>query len=306
MTGPARAALGAVALWLPAGTASAQFAAPSAVVRTVPATPARGSAAWLEVLDDPSRNDLARLTGVAGEAAGEPLHFEATDRGYRALLGIPLEGDDTLSAALHLSRGTRVDTMPVRLPVRQPAYPRERLTVPPRMVQHDSATRVRIESEVARAREVSRRSHETPRLWSPPLTLPRPTRITSPYGGAREYNGRVTSRHTGTDFAGALGAPVLAAARGVVALVADFYLAGRAVYLDHGGGLVTGYFHLSRAAVAAGDTVEAGARIGSVGRSGRVTGPHLHWILRYGTISLDPMSLVRLSDREGEPPTLAQ
>ena len=306
MTGVARAALGAVALWLPAGTASAQFAAPSAVVRTIPTTPARGSAAWLEVLDDPSRNDLARLTGVAGEAAGEPLHFEATDRGYRALLGIPLEGDDTLPAALHLSRGARVDTMPVRLLVRQPAYPRERLTVPPRMVQYDSATRVRIDSEVARAREVSRRSHETPRLWSPPLTLPRPARITSPYGGAREYNGRVTSRHTGTDFAGALGAPVLAAARGVVALVADFYLAGRAVYLDHGGGLVTGYFHLSRAAVAAGDTVEAGARIGSVGRSGRVTGPHLHWILRYGRISLDPMSLVKLSDQEGEPPTVAQ
>ncbi len=302
----ARAALGAVALWLPAGTAGAQFAAPSAVVRTIPTTPARGSAAWLEVLDDPSRNDQARLTAVAGEAAGEPLHFEATGRGYRALLGIPLEGDDTLPAALHLSRGGRVDTMLVRLLVRQPAYPRERLTVPPRMVQYDSATRARIESEVARAREVSRRSHESPRLWSPPLTLPRPGRITSPYGGAREYNGRVTSRHTGTDFAGALGAPVVAAARGVVALVADFYLAGRAVYLDHGGGLVTGYFHLSRAAVAAGDTVEAGAPIGAVGRSGRVTGPHLHWILRYGRISLDPMSLVQLGEQEGEPPTLAQ
>ena len=106
-----------------------------------------------------------------------------------------------------------------------------------------------------------------------PLTLPRDSRITSPYGGAREYNGQVTSRHTGTDFAGAVGAPVGAAARGVVALVADFYLAGRAVYLDHGAGLVTGYFHLSQADVAEGDTVAAGQRIGAVGRTGRVTGP---------------------------------
>jgi murein DD-endopeptidase MepM/ murein hydrolase activator NlpD len=81
-----------------------------------------------------------------------------------------------------------------------------------------------------------------------------------------------------------------------VALAADFYLAGKAVYLDHGGGLVTGYFHLSRAEVAPGDTVRAGQRIGAVGRSGRVTGPHLHWIMRYGTISLDPMSLVRLRE----------
>jgi len=80
----------------------------------------------------------------------------------------------------------------------------------------------------------------------------------------------------------------------VVALVADFYLAGHAVYLDHGGGLVTGYFHLSRVAVTAGDTVAAGTVIGAVGRSGRATGPHLHWIARYGGITVDPMSLFAL------------
>jgi murein DD-endopeptidase MepM/ murein hydrolase activator NlpD len=104
----------------------------------------------------------------------------------------------------------------------------------------------------------------------------------------------VTSRHLGTDFAGATGTPVKAAGRAVVALVAHFYLAGRAVYLDHGGGLVTGYFHLSRVSVAAGDTVAAGAVIGAVGRSGRATGPHLHWIARYGAITVDPMSLFAL------------
>ena len=105
----------------------------------------------------------------------------------------------------------------------------------------------------------------------------------------------------GTDYAGRLGAPVRAAGRGVVALVADFYLAGHAVYLDHGGGLVTGYFHLSRVDVATGDTVAAGQRIGAVGRSGRATGPHLHWIARYGGITVDPASLFQLSD-SGMPP----
>jgi murein DD-endopeptidase MepM/ murein hydrolase activator NlpD len=278
----------------PGKPVQAQFAAPSAVVRTSPQTPARGSAAWLEVQDDPSRNDQSQITVVGGEAAGEPLHFERRDRGFVALFGVPLEGDDTVAVTLGLSRGDRVDTSVVRLIVRQPDYPRERITVPPRMVDYDSATGARIETEGLRARQVSRSSHDTPRLWSLPLTLPRPSRITSPYGGAREYNGKVTSRHTGTDFAGAVGAPVMAPTRGVVALVADFYLAGRAVYLDHGGGLVTGYFHLSRADVVAGDTVRAGQRIGAVGRSGRVTGPHLHWIMRYGAISLDPMSLVEL------------
>lgn len=283
----------AAAPWV-AAEARAQFAAPSAVVRTTPRAPARGSAAWLEVQDDPSRNDQSPLTGVMGEAAGEPLHFERRDRGYTALFGIPLEGGDTVGVTLRLSRGDRMDTSLVLLIVRQPDYPSERITVPPRMVEYDSVTRARIESEGLRAREVSRRSHDTPRLWSLPLRLPRPGRITSPYGGAREYNGKVTSRHTGTDFAGAVGAPVVAPTPGVVALVADFYLAGKAVYIDHGTGLVTGYFHLSRANVVVGDTVRAGQRIGAVGRSGRVTGPHLHWIMRYGTISLDPMTLVEL------------
>ena len=275
--------------------AVAQFAAPSALVTTWPTEPARGSAVWLRVEDDWSRNDQPRLTSVEGEAAGEPLHFEPAERGYGALLGVPVEGDTALAVTLRLSRSGRVDTTVLWLAVTEPGYPRERITVPPRMVQYDSATKARVESEGARAREVSRRSHDTPRLWSPPLVLPRRSRITSPYGGAREYNGQVTSRHTGTDFAGAVGTPVVAPARGVVALVADFYLAGRAVYLDHGRGLVSGYFHLSQVGVAAGDTVAAGQRIGAVGRSGRVTGPHLHWIVRYGAISIDPMTMVTLS-----------
>lgn len=278
--------------------AKAQFAAPTVLVRTTPETPARGAAALLELADDPGRSDLSPITDAGGEAAGEPLHFTRQDGAVTALFGIPLEGGDTLAVTLWLARGSRVDTTRVMLPLRQPDYPRERITVPPRMVEYDSATRARIESEGLRAREVSRRSHDTPRLWSLPLTLPRSSRITSPYGGAREYNGTVTSRHTGTDFAGAVGAPVVAPTRGVVAMVADFYLAGKALYIDHGAGLVTGYFHLSRADVTVGDTVEAGQRIGAVGRSGRVTGPHLHWIMRYGTISLDPMTLVELGKRE--------
>jgi murein DD-endopeptidase MepM/ murein hydrolase activator NlpD len=267
-------------------------------VRTIPPAPARGSVAWLEVEDDLSRKDQTSLTGVEGEAAGEPLHFDHVGGRFIALLGVPIEGGDKVRVSLRLSRQERVDSVLVGLVVRHPSYPSERLTVPPRMVEHDSVTRVRIDSELARAREVSRRSHETPRLWSLPIALPRGSRITSGYGGAREFNGRVTSRHMGTDFAGAVGAPVGAAARGVVALVADFYLAGRAVYLDHGAGLVTGYFHLSQAQVAEGDTVQAGQHIGAVGRSGRVTGPHLHWIMRYGAISVDPMTLVELG-REG-------
>jgi murein DD-endopeptidase MepM/ murein hydrolase activator NlpD len=66
------------------------------------------------------------------------------------------------------------------------------------------------------------------------------------------------------------------------------------VYVDHGAGLITAYFHLSRQDVMQGDTVEAGQQIGLVGATGRVTGPHLHWVARYGSVTVDPRSLLAL------------
>jgi murein DD-endopeptidase MepM/ murein hydrolase activator NlpD len=141
-------------------------------------------------------------------------------------------------------------------------------------------------------RAVSDGSHDTPRMWEPPILAPRDSRITSGFGHGRMFNDEVQSRHTGTDFAGAVGAPVRAPARGVVALVDDFYLGGGVIYLDHGAGLVTAYLHLSAKDVAEGDVVERGDVIGRVGATGRVTGPHLHWIVRYGRHTVDGLSLL--------------
>jgi hypothetical protein len=268
-------------------------------IGTRPAPAARGSVVWL--VARPGGKPDTSLT-LDGTAAGEPLHFERLPHGrFRTLMGIPLEGGDTLPITLRLSTGETTDTVLVGLAVEHPIYVSERLTVAPKYAEPDSAARARIDGELAESRALSREAHDTPRLWTGPFRRPRPTRITSVYGTAREFNGRVTSRHLGTDFAGKVGAPVRAPARAVVALVADFYLAGHAVYLDHGAGLVTGYFHLSRVDVAAGDTVAAGQVIGAVGRSGRATGPHLHWIARYGGITVDPMSLFRLGDRTERP-----
>jgi murein DD-endopeptidase MepM/ murein hydrolase activator NlpD len=260
---------------------------------TAPAPATRGNVVWLYVR--PAVGPADTSITLDGTAAGEPLHFERLDDGrYRSLLGIPLEGGDTLPITLGRSTGAITDTITLRLAVRHPAYANERLTVAPRYAQPDSAARGRVDAELAQSRGISRRAHDTPRLWWGRFVRPRPTRITSGFGTGREFNGHVTDRHMGVDFAGKVGAPVRAAGRAVVALVARFYLAGNAVYLDHGGGLVTGYYHLSRVVVAAGDTVAAGQVIGAVGQTGRATGPHLHWIARYGAITVNPASLFTL------------
>jgi murein DD-endopeptidase MepM/ murein hydrolase activator NlpD len=259
-------------------------------ISTVPSRPNRASLAWIVVR--PARGDS--ILALDGEASGEPLHFTWHRGAFRSLAGISLDGGDSLALTLVITRPSATDTSVAQLAVGHPNYPSERLTVAPRFVQPDSATQTRIDSEVEKAHALAREAHSTPRLWRAPFRAPRPGKVTSPFGTAREFNGQVTTRHLGTDFAGKVGAPVRAANRGVVGLVAAFYLAGQAIYLDHGAGLVTGYFHLSRIDVKRGDTVAAGQVIGAVGRTGRVTGPHLHWIARYGGISVDPTTLLHL------------
>jgi peptidase M23-like protein len=273
-----------------AGSAWSQDSLPGVSLRVEPASITEGTISWLRI-----RPSVA-ATAATGEAAGEPIHFQRSDSGFKALIGIPVDIGDSLPLSIFLQLGDRIDTVLTSVSVRMGGYASEVLAVPPAFVRPDRVAAARIRAELARSREVSRLSQERPQLWNGPFRLPRPSRITSPFGTARVYNGDLQSRHLGTDFAGAIGAPVQAAGRGVVAMVANFYLAGRAVYIDHGGGVVTAYFHLSRAYVSEGDSVVAGQRIGAVGRSGRVTGPHLHWVARYGAISVDPMSLLQLDE----------
>jgi len=287
-----RRALSAAAAGALGLTASlAGQAPPSFTVRTQPATLVRGTVGLITVRP-PAASDIVSL---GGRAADEPLHFgRARGGGFTALIGVPIEGPDSLAVTLFPAGAGGGDSVEVALRVIAGSYRRERLAVAPKYAKPDTASQRRIREEIDTARAISRQAHTTSRLWSEAFRPPRSGRVTSPFGTARVLNGEVQSRHLGTDFAGAVGAPVRAANAGVVALVGQFYLAGTVLYLDHGEGLVTGYFHLSRAEVAQGDTVARGQIIGRVGQSGRVTGPHLHWIARYGNITVDPMSLLKL------------
>ncbi len=112
------------------------------------------------------------------------------------------------------------------------------------------------------------------------------------FGVCREFNGIKKHRHTGVDYPIGLDNPVLAVADATVALVADHFFTGQAVYLDHGNGLVTMYFHLNATEVMAGQQVAAGDVIGLVGSTGRSTGPHLHVGARWLNQRIDPNVLL--------------
>ncbi len=261
--------------------------------------PQPGSIITLTLQTGAARGDS--IIAISGTMAGEPLHFFAASPGtWRAIGGVPVDASDKVLARVVITRvSSPADTVTTTLELPRPAKAsgarRRQLAVAPRFTRPmDAATEARIARENARARDVGRKAHETPPLWTLPFLRPRASAVTSRFGSGRMFNGTVTSRHLGVDFRGAVGAPVNAANRGVVAMVDDFFLAGAVVYIDHGGGLVTSYFHLSEINVAAGDTVERGQQIGLVGASGRVTGPHLHWSGRYGTLTVNPLDLLVL------------
>jgi Peptidase family M23 len=259
--------------------------------RWFPEQPVQGSFIQLEV----SLASTESTVFITGELAGEPLHFMPAGAAiFRALAGVPIDAKGTVTVPLVIERaGSPPERLTIEIPVKQGKYSMEKLSVAPEFGKPpDPATAARIKAESKRALEVGLRSHETKQLWQGAFVSPRPGRVTSGFGDGREFNGIVQSRHMGVDFPGAEGAPVRSPNRGAVALVADFYLGGNVVYIDHGAGLVTGYMHLSRVDVAAGDRVERGQIIGRVGATGRVTGPHLHWLARYGRVTLNPMTLL--------------
>jgi murein DD-endopeptidase MepM/ murein hydrolase activator NlpD len=174
-------------------------------------------------------------------------------------------------------------------------FPVQRLTLPKPMVDLDPETERRATAEAARLRTL----YETvspDRLWRGRFT--RPVGGDGPgegFGSRRVINGQPRMPHSGVDFAAERGVPVVAANRGRVALVGDFFFAGRLVVLDHGLGLYTLSFHLDRVDVAEGALVERGEPIGVVGATGRVTGPHLHWGAQLGGARIDPLGLLSLS-----------
>ena len=113
------------------------------------------------------------------------------------------------------------------------------------------------------------------------------------FGARRYFNNSPRSPHTGVDFPAAAGTPILSVAAGTVLLTGDFFFSGRSVFVDHGDGLISMYFHMSAIAVETGDTVDRGEVLGRVGQTGRATGPHLHFALRWHGDRIDPGLLLQ-------------
>jgi murein DD-endopeptidase MepM/ murein hydrolase activator NlpD len=174
-------------------------------------------------------------------------------------------------------------------------YPQQELTVEDSKVNLSEADRARAARE--RKRLAALWTRTGPVRFTLPLGAPLdPLPTGRSFGRRRVFNGQPRSPHTGVDFSGAVGTPVQSAAAGTVVLADDLFFAGNSVLVDHGGGLITMYMHLDTVGVAEGETVDRGQIVGTVGATGRVTGPHLHFGVRWHGLRIDPMPLLGVSE----------
>ncbi|MCI0581083.1 MAG: M23 family metallopeptidase, partial [Chloroflexi bacterium] len=228
-----------------------------------------------------------------GNFAGQSLRFAPYDGGYVALAGIDAfaaPGRYTLALGGFGATPWRPFFQDVE--VVSGNYGTQTITIPDNLT-YLLAPEIRAEEDAFLATIYTRFS-DAP-LWGGLFQLPlTSTVVTAGYGDARSYNnGPIEIYHTGIDFAGAIGTPIYAPAAGTVIFTDTLELRGLTVIIDHGLGVMTGYYHLSKIHVKVGDQVTAGQLVAEGGSTGLSNGPHLHWDLRVLNVPVNGLQWTR-------------
>jgi len=237
---------------------------------------------------------LLVVRGVEGVPEGtvgtRPAAFYPRGAGAESLVGIPVEQEPGI-VEVRVTAGAV--TLGAPLEVLPPEFPERKLTVASRFVKIPASARARIKADQAAFRKAWATPFR-PRAFSDNFQKPRDSIITAHFGDKRTLNGKKTTQHYGLDLDGSTGDEIRAANDGRVVMVRDCYTSGNTVLVDHGAGLLTAYFHLSRFLVKAGQEVRRGQLLGLVGKTGRVTGPHLHFGAHLDTLWVNPQALLAL------------
>lgn len=247
--------------------------------------PSQGEPVLVEIFIAPPPDNLVL------EWMGRAVPARDTGSGkHLALIGVDLlERPGKAALAVTARRNGTVSRAELTLGVLEKTFPVQELALPKTMAEFDNAALARIREEAARLEE--RFAAVTAPAWDLPFLPPVADFRAAGFGARRIINGEPRSPHAGADVFLPAGTPVTAIASGTVAFAGEQFFGGNSVVLDHGGGVFSVYYHLRDASVSEGRRVTRGERIGSVGASGRATGPHLHFGVRVPGGRIDPSGL---------------
>lgn len=211
----------------------------------------------------------------------------------RILLGMPIDAatPQTLTLFINDKQFTQKIT-PLAV-----NWVTHKLTVAPKYVEPPKEVLDKIQKDRAVTREILATVSNV-QTWKLPFTRPVKGTVSGSFAARRIFNNVPRSPHLGTDMRGAVGTPILAMADGTVLFAEEQYYSGNAVWIDHGQGVLSMYGHLSKFSVKKGDTVKQGQKIGEVGATGRVTGPHLHLSLYIQGVAVDAVPFFRTDPLE--------
>lgn len=245
-------------------------AAPTLTVQDAAAVP--GGVLVLDV------NGVPGPAGLRGALAGQKLHFfRAGPRHQRALVGLPLEQPaGKLEVDVEYRHGKDSQKLEQAVEIRAKEFRKSELKVAPKFVTPPKSAKQQIADDKKAIAAAYHAFPFSPATFVGKLSLPRDAEITAHFGDQRIYNKKKHNAHMGTDFDGNTGDPIKSVAEGVVVLARPCYYSGNTVIVGHGGGLFTSYFHMTHMDVKPGQVVARGEQLGVVGKTGRVTGPHLH------------------------------
>jgi murein DD-endopeptidase MepM/ murein hydrolase activator NlpD len=252
----------------------------------------QGDAAYIEI-SSPETEPV-----LVGTFRGKKVFFNRMEEigQFGLLFGVDLDEPGSGAAAGEITdlSGSRVF---FRIQVAPGQFERQTVTVAPQFVNPSRSQLTRIEREKEELHAILSIVSEI-KMWKGNFIVPVAGIREGRFGSRRVFNGEARNPHSGEDIAAPEGTPVLSSNDGRVAGVVDHFFSGRGVIIEHGQGIFTEYFHLSRTLVRKGMRVHKGEEIGKVGHSGRATGPHLHWGMLINGARVDPYSVVRL-DLEG-------
>ena len=237
---------------------------------------------------------------IEGEFRGDkiPMALELRSGTYEGFLGIDMDvrpGKYPIRLRA-IGEGDKIYEGTSVLEVKKVHFKTQTLKLPPSMVELDSKTLIRVNQEAKRLEDLFAEVRAE-RIWKGAFLRPVPGEISTAFGLRRVINRQTRNPHSGVDMRAEEGTPVWASNSGVASLVDEFFFSGKSVVIDHGWGIYSMYFHLSEILVHEGDPVEKGSILGRVGSTGRSTGPHLHWGIKIHGARVDPLALLKLTER---------